>query len=292
MYWINSPSSNLETFVSNRVGEIHTHSNPSQWKHIPTDMNPVDIPTRLPKISDLAESSLWWNGSRFLSDSMTSWPKNEFKKLFIGNIDVAQLGLLDPCRYSVRKVWDGFDQLTSLATEVFKLANLRRDYPKACKLALRFLIRRSQANSLALQEIMHQLRTERSISIPYRSFLPFIDKAGILRSKSRLANVAYLDNEVRFPAILDKQDPFTQLMICSYHFKFAHTVENDCFKSEISKGYVMLGLENFLKTVRSKCLTCQRYLSILLKQQMSALPCWRFQKPLRCSVWLRFCWSF
>ncbi len=54
LYWINSPSSNLKTFVSNRVGEIHSHSIPSKWKHIPTDMNPADIPTRLPKISDLA----------------------------------------------------------------------------------------------------------------------------------------------------------------------------------------------------------------------------------------------
>jgi hypothetical protein len=44
---------------------------------------------------------------------------------------------------------------------------------------------------------------------------------------------------------------------------------------------MMLVLENFLKTVRSKCLTCQRYLAILLKQQMSALPSWHFQKPLR-----------
>jgi hypothetical protein len=204
-------------------------------------MNPADIPTRLPKISDLAESSLWWNGPRFLSDSMTSWPepfippaevddeaKNEFKKLFIGNIDIAQLGLLDPCRYSVSKVWDGFDQLISLAFEVFKLANPKRDYPKASRLALRLLMRRSQAKSLALQEIMHQKRTDKSISKPYRSSLPFIDIAGILRSKSRLANVDYLDYEVRFPAILDKQNPFTQLMICSFHFKFAHMVRNDC----------------------------------------------------------------
>jgi hypothetical protein len=127
---------------------------------------------------------------------------------------------------------------------------------------------------------MHKLRTEKPISKPYRSFLLFIDQAGILRSRSKLTNVDYLDYEVRFPAILDKQDPFTQLMICSFHFKFAHTVGNDCCKSQISKGYVMLGLENFLKTVRSKCLTCQRYLEIPLKQQMSSLPNWHFQKPL------------
>jgi hypothetical protein len=114
-----------------------------------------------------------------------------------------------------------------LATEVFKLANPRRDYPKASRLALRFLIRRSQANSLALQKIMHQIRTDKLISKLYRSSLPFIDIAGILRSKSRLANVDYPDYEVRFPAILDKQNPFTQLMICSFHFKFAHMEGND-----------------------------------------------------------------
>jgi hypothetical protein len=70
-------------------------------------------------------------------------------------------------------------------------------------------------------------------------------------------------------------------MICSFHFKFAHTVGNDCCKAEISKGYVMLGLENYLKTVKPKHLTCQRYLAIPLRQQMSALPTWHFQKPLR-----------
>ncbi len=42
------------------------HSIPSQWKHILTDRNPAHIPTRLPKISDLAESSLWWNAPQRL----------------------------------------------------------------------------------------------------------------------------------------------------------------------------------------------------------------------------------
>jgi hypothetical protein len=68
-----------------------------KWKHILNDMNPTDIPISLPKISDLAESSIRWNGPHFLSDSMTSWPKpfvpptevddeamNEFKKLLGG----------------------------------------------------------------------------------------------------------------------------------------------------------------------------------------------------------------
>jgi hypothetical protein len=67
---------------------------------------------------------------------MTSWPKpfippkeiddeakDEFKKLFTSQIDIAQQGLLDPSKFSVRKVWDGYDELLSLTTLNFKLAN-------------------------------------------------------------------------------------------------------------------------------------------------------------------------
>jgi hypothetical protein len=128
---------------------------------------------------------------------------------------------------------------------------------------------------------MHQIRTEKPISKTYKNFLPFIDQACILRSRSRLANVDCLDYEVIFPAIIYKQDPFTNIMICSFHFKFAQPVGNDCCKVEISKGYIMLGLENYLKAVKSKCLKCRRYLAIPLRQQKSALPSWHFQKPLR-----------
>jgi hypothetical protein len=67
---------------------------------------------------------------------MTSWPKSfippkeiddetkdEFKKLFTSQIDTAQQGLPDPSKFSVEKVWNGYDQLLSLATLIFKLAN-------------------------------------------------------------------------------------------------------------------------------------------------------------------------
>jgi hypothetical protein len=50
------------------------------------------------------------------------------------------------------------------------------------------------------------------------------NESGILRSKSRLANVDYLSYEVRYPVLLDKQEPLTKLIISSAHFKFAHTI--------------------------------------------------------------------
>jgi len=54
------------------------------------------------------------------------------------------------------------------------------------------LVRISQQNSEDFSKVSEQLKSGEKISKLYRSFLLFLDKAGILRSKSRLANVDYL----------------------------------------------------------------------------------------------------
>jgi hypothetical protein len=111
--------------------------------------------------------------------------------------------------------------------------------------------------------------------------LPFLDESGILSSKSRLANVDYLSYEVRYPVLLDKQEPLTKLIISSVHYKFVQTIGNSCCKAEIHKGYVIIYLDNTLKSVRSKCLVCQKHLATPIKRQMSDLPSWRFEKHLK-----------
>jgi len=37
LYWINTPANRLKTFVSNRIGQIQSHSDSKQWRHVPTD---------------------------------------------------------------------------------------------------------------------------------------------------------------------------------------------------------------------------------------------------------------
>jgi len=121
------------------------------------------------------------------------------------------------------------------------------------------LVRRSQQNSKDLSKVSEQLKLGEKVSKLYRSLLPFLDESGILRLKSRLANVDYLAFEVRYPVLLDKQESLTKLaqlslahqLISSAHFRFAHMIGNSCCKAEIRKGYVILGLDNTLKSVKS-----------------------------------------
>nr|XP_033204786.1 uncharacterized protein LOC117165516 [Bombus vancouverensis nearcticus] len=46
LHWISSSSYTLKTFVANRVAEIQTKTNTSDWRHVPTDDNPADLISR------------------------------------------------------------------------------------------------------------------------------------------------------------------------------------------------------------------------------------------------------
>jgi hypothetical protein len=134
MYWINTPSSMTKTFVSNRAGEIQTQSLQDKWRHVPTDMNPADIPTRFPSIDSSATNTLWWNGPEFLWTEEIHWPKrfvpettneecnDEFKRSLISNIAHVTskefLVILCPTKFSVGKIKDGFISLINLMSLV------------------------------------------------------------------------------------------------------------------------------------------------------------------------------
>ena len=60
--WIRSDPNKWKTFVCNRVTEIVSHTNPSQWRHCPGADNPADKLSRGVTPSTLKNLDSWWNG--------------------------------------------------------------------------------------------------------------------------------------------------------------------------------------------------------------------------------------
>ena len=50
----------IKAYVAHRVGEIHTHTEPRQWLHVPTAENPADVGTRSISAEELKNCELWW----------------------------------------------------------------------------------------------------------------------------------------------------------------------------------------------------------------------------------------
>ena len=71
--WIRSTSGSFKPFVSSRVGEIQSNSNPIQWRHIPGEFNVADDVSRGIPVQDL--NKRWSNGPEFLRLSESEWPR-------------------------------------------------------------------------------------------------------------------------------------------------------------------------------------------------------------------------
>ena len=64
--YIANEAKRFKVYVSNRIQEIHSASDPSQWRHIGSKENPADIASRGTSAEALVESSLWFHGPEFL----------------------------------------------------------------------------------------------------------------------------------------------------------------------------------------------------------------------------------
>ena len=79
LYWINSPSSSLHTFVANRISKIHGLTINTQWRHVSSKQNPADLISRGLSPEKLSTCTLWFYGPIFLHGKEGQWPKNSRK---------------------------------------------------------------------------------------------------------------------------------------------------------------------------------------------------------------------
>ena len=85
LYWVRNQSRNFKPFVANRIGEIQRSTNPDQWRHIPGEINPADIPTRGLSATQLSQSKVWMEGPEILKEDESTWPEKLPKNPTIGD---------------------------------------------------------------------------------------------------------------------------------------------------------------------------------------------------------------
>ncbi len=73
--WINMAPIRLKMYVANRVSELVRLVPSESWRYVHTQQNPTDLASRGISISQLLDSSLWWQGPNWLHLSPADWPR-------------------------------------------------------------------------------------------------------------------------------------------------------------------------------------------------------------------------
>ena len=73
--YIRSEAHRFKVFVANRVSCIREHSQPEQWRYVPTNLNPADVASR--GCSAASMPTTWINGPPFLSQHKNTWKDHE-----------------------------------------------------------------------------------------------------------------------------------------------------------------------------------------------------------------------
>ncbi|XP_074632410.1 uncharacterized protein LOC141890734 [Acropora palmata] len=96
-------SRRFHTFIANRVSKIQDSSESSQWRYIPTDLNPADNCTRGLHASEITQKCRWISGPSFLrqTEDEPKSPLLEFKKtVWTGLLEENGNSLPIPAKFS------------------------------------------------------------------------------------------------------------------------------------------------------------------------------------------------
>ena len=294
LYWIRNQSRNFKAFVASRVGEIQRSTNPDQWRHIPGESNPADLPTRGLSLSasQLSQCQTWTEGPEFLKEDESTWPeklpgertdKNEERERRTRSTFAT--GDANPKNSPDRLVPDKFSSLSRL---LHVTAWIRR-FLTNCKLpkeqrmigdvlgheeisnAETYWVRRAQTEAFPSGE------KEKSLG----RFCPRTDEAGLLRVNGRLRFAKDLAYDAKYPIILPKDHPLTRLIIVNRHEKIGHNSGAEHLLTEVRSRFWVIKGRRTVRNIVEKCLGCRRLKATPTVQRMAPLSKSRLELPLR-----------
>jgi hypothetical protein len=297
LQYIRNTSSRFATFVANRLRVIHESCSPSQWRHVPSILNPADIASRGTQSASSKQMDLWLRGPEFLCQSECQWPPvlidvplsgedPEVKCLAATIIDDTKDVILDEL---VPRFGSWFGILKALAwlsrfvryfivlkvgrqSETVRLGSLKvSELEEACNKLVRLVQRRCFSDALNAVGKDNRNCTFKANSL---SRLRPVIKDGLLCLGGR---VPLAGGEKPYNAIiLPAKDLVTNLVIKHYHEVEGHMGASHVLACIRKKFWILKGMAS-VRRVINQCCHCKRLASKPCEQIMAPLPSFRVE---------------
>ncbi|XP_055602043.1 uncharacterized protein LOC129750900 isoform X1 [Uranotaenia lowii] len=285
--WIQTPSTKLKTYISNRVDYIQKTTSPALWQHIGTKENPADALSRGLMPNEIVDFDKWWHGPCFLQNIEATWLSDDKPNIEIEDIpELKALVSVVNERFSIFENIGSFESM--LRTMVQMLRFIRKKPKQPCTFrtnvyhvlelndALVKLVKLVQEE--VFSDVIEKLRNGKSI--PRDSHLltlgPYLDDDGVMRVRGRLQK-AQIPEDMKNQMILPADHPFTVALIRSYHTKYLHAGPRLTIEALRQKFWIVRG-QNIVKKVIRQCTKCFRRNPKILSQPVGELPVCRVEQ--------------
>ena len=222
--WIRSQAREFKPFVSARIDEIHSKSEPCQWRHISGELNVADEVSRGIPAQELTER--WKHGPEFLKLSEEQWPKESQAERRKPRT-VLQVANRDQVEVIVCKKFSSWRRLLRITAYVRrfvqnlqalrKMSRMKDNPDVRIQLDLGPLSTNELEKSEAywIKEAQTSLH-DRVKSGQLRQLSPFTDKDGIVRVGGRV-DQALVSYDTKHPVLLPRNHWISHLITQHYY---------------------------------------------------------------------------
>lgn len=279
LQYIANTERRFRTFVANRVSIIRDTSDPSQWRHVPTALNPADDATRGLSASEMTQQSRWLTGPPFLWLEESQWPDRPLLPAdLVSDPEVISCSTATGTHRSdvptegkdLGLLWTHYSSWYRLQKGVAWIKKfiewLQRkpdDRPSPSPLtvpqlrqAKTAILRKVQQEHYAaeLETLQHGAPITRKSTI--YTLEPWLDKEGLLRVGGRLSS-GHLKTQDD-PILLPREHPVTELIIREVHQTVAGHSGREHTVALVRQNYWVPQIRRKVDTILRRCFVCRR----------------------------------
>ena len=275
--WICSQARSFKTFVSTRIGEIQSNSDPAEWKHIPGEENVADDVSRGIPVQGLLQR--WKSGPEFLKrpekESPQATPTTdkrdvnlERRKTPVVNAVNAKQEVIDYTKFSS---WRKLVRVTAWIQRLGRKVRERRGTNANDESNKHGTVTPDDLSKAELYWIKHAQKElhGKITSGELKQFSPFVDTEGIIRVGGRL-NKAIVTYDCKHPAMLPYKH-WISLLITRHAHQHGHS-GIAATTAKVQRKYWILRAHNLAKKVKHECVFCRMTEHKLESQLMGDLP--------------------
>ena len=271
---IQKESYGFNTFVGTRVGEIQSHTNPSQWYWIKGDINTADIITRGEDPNNIGLNSDWQNGPKFMTKPIKYWPIHRECSITElperNSVVLTSIIEINICPINVER----FSKYVLLINVTARVLTLTHKH--SLKTIFNSILAEQyiKAEQFWIIEAQKLIKNELSKGVTgegkFKKLTPKINEDGIFVIGGRAERWIEISYNKKELPILPKDHRFS-LLYCRHIHNILHLgVDSDIAK--IRSVFWIIGLSNIVRRIRRNCVTCRRRYLKLSNQVMGKLP--------------------